>query len=376
MSPQTNPRRPGTWFGVIASLLFVFALPVNHVFSGPNRIPNEPLTGKYSVQWFIGNTNQCMVSIYSPLNYQDGTRIAAGADVKMKFYRSYDGGKTYGEKGVESKKQTYINFKDPTTGQPRFDPARIAWINCALEIPVDAPKPMAIELLGERPDGTKADGKESTVYLAVAAVVDGAESKKTTKFLTFSYAAGGKPMLLRYETPDKTDDVTPTNLVNVPAQVLADRGGLWEGSWTWTTYSIADEYLQLDAKHPQRNLVKNTEAQMGKVLGKAMPMKIKVTSMEADRGQGDNGKVAFFGTADLDFINMKHPMKSKAMKSNVVYYRNPNLVIFEFSIEGQRGEFTGHVFENGTEYELYGAMRFTAKKMATIQGLWTVKQKK
>ena len=367
------------WISFVTSCLILIAIPKSDLMGQGNVRPSPPMTGKYSVQWFVGGTKQCMVAVYAPLNYENGKPVAKGADVKIKIYRSYDGGKTYGTKGVKLVKQSYVHFTNQETGQNRFDPARINWINCSLEVPVDPPRQnKSIELLGQRADNQPSEVRDTTVYLAASAVVNGVESKMTNRFLTFSYAEGGWPMLTRYEFPNRTGQATPTRTVNVPSQVLADRNGIWDGDYTLTTYAIPEEVK----RRPDFNEQGCQQAiqQIDASLGKRLPLTIKVTSMVPDTGQAGQQQAFYPGTADLNFAKISDPNEKQTMKADVVYFRNNALVVFKHTAENGTIEMVGNVLENATHYELHGPMRMNigqgGQTFITIRGMWTVSRRK
>jgi hypothetical protein len=341
--------------------------------------PNPLITGKYSVQYFIGGTQTCMVSVYPPLAYVDGKPLKAGSKLEVKFYRSYDGGRTYGTKGVEVVKQEYIEARNPDTGQNRFDPARIDWINCELKTPVDPPDPLnTIELLGQRADGSKAAGKDTTVYLAASIVVGGVESEKNNRFLTFSYATGGVPGLTRYEHPGRQEEPVATQRVNVPSQVLADRGGIWEGTCMLTTYSISEEIR----KSPDFNQAgcQDVIRKIDAALGQEVPMKIRITSMVPDDGFGEQGMVQFPGTAEISLASIDNPDKFQTSKGDVVYIRARSVVIIETRNENGVSQFTGHVYESPTQYEMHGPLRIRinakGQDLMVVHGMWTTRRQK
>ncbi len=341
--------------------------------------PNPPITGRYSVQWFIGGTQKCMVCVYPPLNYTDGTPLKAGDKVEVKFYRSYDGGRTYGEKGVKLVKQAYVHFRNPETRQNRFDPARIDWIDCHLETPVSPPRrDDVVDLLGQRADGTRAFGKDTTVYLACSVVVNGVESDRTNRFLTFAYAVSGIPELVRYETPNSKEQPVPTRVANVPSQVLADRGGVWEGTYMLTTYSIHENFKnspQLKQEGCQEFLRKLDAA-----LGKRCPMSIRVTSMVPDFSDNPAAAPMTPGTADVTMSQIDDHTKTQTTKADVVYHRNRALVILESRSPTGTMQLIGNVFEGATHYEIDGSLRARVVVEGTdamvIHGLWTVRRKK
>lgn len=341
------------------------------------KTPNAPITGKFSVQWFLGGTKNCMISFYPPLNYTDGSLIPAGVEMKAKFYRSYDGGKTYAEKGVKLIKQEFVDFTNPVNGQNRFDPARISWLNCTLETPVDPPRNDAIELLGQRPDGATAQ-KDTTVYLAVSIEVNGVESERTNRFLTFSYATGGIPGLTRFEKPDADSQPIAAQLAQVPSQVLADKRGLWEGNYLLTTYSIPDEVRNSDAFREQgcQDAIRQIEA----ALGREIPLKVTIKSIVPDDGYGEQGNVSFPGTGEVAMANLNDSSKFTNMKADVVYYRMRSVVILEAKTEQGVLQMVGHVLENPTHYEIHGPMKFRfnneGKDLMILHGMWTVRRTK
>ncbi|MEZ6093757.1 MAG: hypothetical protein R3C03_05905 [Pirellulaceae bacterium] len=260
------------------------------------------------MQWFIGGTKNCMVSVYPPLNFTDGSPIPKDAEVKIRFFRSYDQGRTYDEKGVKVIKQELVDFTNPVTGQNRFDPARLSWFNCVLETPVDPPSGNAIELLGQRTDGTRSK-PETTVYLACSIVVNGVESEKTNRFLTFSYATDGIPRLTRYETPDSNSPPIASQLAQVPSQVLADRQGLWEGTYILTGYSIPDEVRRSPEFKEEgcQNAIKQIDA----ALGHDVPLKVTIKTMVPDDGYGEQGDVSFPGTGKIELASLNDPNQFK-----------------------------------------------------------------
>jgi hypothetical protein len=339
--------------------------------------PNPPITGKYSVQLFEGNTQKCLISVYPPLNYVNGQPFKADDKVEIKFYRSFDGGKTYGTKGVKVVKQEFKNYKDPETGQARFDPARIDWIDCLLETPVDPPKA----------EGDKHPGKDTTVYLACSIVVNGVESDSTNRFLTFAYAIDGIPGLVRYEKPAEKEQPVPMRKVNVPPQVLTDRGGTWSGNYMFTTYTIVEDFKKSPEFKEEgcQKFIQMLDAS----LGKSIPLKIHLKSMVADSPPGKSGKRFFPGTAEITFNRLDAPTEpGTPVKANVVYYPHQALVIFE-GRDAQNGLVStsilvGNVFENQTHYQMSGSFKLRISMeesnrsvdMMVVHGLWTVERQK
>ena len=144
--------------------------------------PNPPGTGANSIQMFQGGTQNVWIAVYPPTTYVDGTPIPSGTPVKLKVYRSMDGGTTYGSVvSIESGGSGRV-------GQGAAGSRTKPWIDAKLSVPVDQEAPYM-------------------VYLAVSAIVGGDEGPATNSNLTFRYY----PSLVRFAAVpnDEADDDRP-----------------------------------------------------------------------------------------------------------------------------------------------------------------------
>ena len=107
----------------------------------PKRRPSPPLTGPKSVQMFQGGTDHCWIAVYPPPSYIDGQRIPDRTRVRIKVYRSLDGGKTYQSKGV-----AILSGGHGYVGQGEENARIKRWIDLKLQTPVDNKKPYTVWL--------------------------------------------------------------------------------------------------------------------------------------------------------------------------------------------------------------------------------------
>jgi len=150
--------------------------------------PDPPGTGPYTVQMFMGGTQNTYLCLNPPRFYVDGSRIPDGTPVTIKIYRSFDQGQTY------TTPVTIAYGGTGTVGQGAAGTQQKPWIDLTVLTPVDCVEPCI-------------------VYLAATAVIGGIESALTTDNLTFRYAVatGGTtslsstntcyPVLVRFATP-------------------------------------------------------------------------------------------------------------------------------------------------------------------------------
>lgn len=354
--------------------------------------PNPPITSRYSVKGFVGGTKTLVLALYPPLTFTDGTPIPAGTNVKVHVYRSYDRGKTYGVKGVKLIRQRYIDFRNPETGQNRFDPARISWIDCTVETPVDPPKSDSISLLGIPADG-KAGKQDTIVYLAASVEINGVQSARTNRYLTFRYAVGGIPGLVRYETTDTSGQVVPTQLSRAPAVVLADRHGLWKGTYMLTAITVPAG-VRNSPEFRQQGCQQALD-QLERTKGKEAPLTVKVTSIRKDSmlppnpvrtGRDKDGKPImrhvpiYPGTAQITMSPANNQGEPQTVKSDLVYYQHRSCVVLSAAKREGSLEMIGDLLENATHYEIHGPFRLKVvikgREMAFIHGMWLVRRRK
>jgi hypothetical protein len=109
-------------------------------------------------------------------------------------------------------------------------------------------------------------------------------------------------------------------------------------------------------------------------------MKIRITSMVPDEGFGEQGMIAFPGTAEISLGSVDDPNKFETLKGDVVYIRFRSVVIIEARNENAALQFTGHVYENPTHYEMHGPLRVRlnqqGKDLMVVHGLWTTRRMK
>jgi len=169
-----------------------------------------------------------MIAVYPPKTYADGSLIRKGTKVQIKAFRSYDGGKTYGSRGV-----ALVYGGKGFVGQGD-DNARIKrWIDCKLKVPVDNKKPYLVRL-------------------AAAAVVNGVKGKATTRYLTFRYATEkGTPRLTRYETRAATGPGVADELARPLPQELPTNWGPGDFTVTrvWTAPGAKDDMCAKSLRH-------------------------------------------------------------------------------------------------------------------------------
>lgn len=135
-------------------------------------VPAPPTTGPRSIQMFQGGTQSVWACVYPPTTYSDGTPIKNGTPVKIKVYRSYDGGKTF------SSRVTVLSGGSGFVGQGQAGSRKKPWIDAKLQVPVDNKAPY-------------------TVVLGMTVVVGKNESALTVSNLTFRYY----PSLQVYGSP-------------------------------------------------------------------------------------------------------------------------------------------------------------------------------
>ena len=144
--------------------------------------PSAPPTGPRSIQMFQGGSQNVWAAVYPPTTYADGSPIKSGTPVKIRVYRSYDGGKTFKTRvSVLSGGSGYV-------GQGKAGSKKKPWIDMKLKVPVDNKAPY-------------------TVVLGVTAVVGKYESAINVSNLTFRYYPSfqifGSPSEVTGEDSDK-----------------------------------------------------------------------------------------------------------------------------------------------------------------------------
>jgi len=149
------------------------------------QVPNPPGTGRFTVQMFLGGTQNTYLCLNPPTTYTNGTPIPVGTSVSIKIYRSMTGAPGSFTTGVS------LAFGGTgTVGQGAAGTQQRPWIDITALTSVDCIEPRI-------------------VFLAATAVINGVESPQTTNDLSFRYAAGGAPGssancypdLIRYATP-------------------------------------------------------------------------------------------------------------------------------------------------------------------------------
>lgn len=149
------------------------------------QVPNAPGTGPFSVQMFVGGTQNTYLCINPPTAYTDGTPIPVGTPVSIRIYRSMSGAPGSFTTGV-----TIVRGGTGTVGQGTTNTQQAPWIDLTVLTPVDCIEPRI-------------------VFLAASAVIGSTEGPQTTDNLSFRYAAGGAPGsssncypdLIRYPNP-------------------------------------------------------------------------------------------------------------------------------------------------------------------------------
>jgi hypothetical protein len=170
-----NPMNKKTF--VTSFALLVVALIQINANAQVAKSPTAPSTGSNSVQMFAGGSQNVWLAVYPPTVYTDGSAIAKGKRVSLKFYQSVNGGKTY------TSPVTIESMGTGTIGQGKAGSRQKPWIDAKLKVHVDNKKPHLI-------------------YLAVSAVVDGVEGPATNANLTFRYYPG----LTRYASVAEAND--------------------------------------------------------------------------------------------------------------------------------------------------------------------------
>jgi hypothetical protein len=147
--------------------------------------PNPPGTGPFTVQMFLGGTQNTYLCLYPPTTYTDGTPIPNGTGVTIRIYRS-----ATGAPGTFTTPVQILSGGSGSVGQGAAGTRQKPWIDLTVKTPVDCLEPRI-------------------VFLAAAAVVNGVEGPQTTNDLSFRYAIGGTPgspancypQLIRYPNP-------------------------------------------------------------------------------------------------------------------------------------------------------------------------------
>jgi len=321
------------------------------------RRPDPPRTGPYSVQLFQGGSQYCLIALYPPKTYIDNSPIRPGTKVRMKVYRSHDGGKTYGTRGV-----SIVFGGEGHVGQGE-DNARIKrWIDCKLKVLVDNKKPYVVRL-------------------AASAVVGGVASTATTRYLTFRYATdNGTPRLIRYETPSATGPGVADELARPLPQELPTR---WEpGEFVvtkvWTTPQAKDEKC---AKSLQSNI------------NKPLRIALLVDQIDLVGAPGLHGNPVdpasvkqgrFPGNATLQLLprdgSKPDPnRKPLAVRLRFLYDYRHRHISLEDSDRGMR--MGAHFYQNATHYIMRGTWEITLRDKGGHDkvrswGTWQVKKRK
>jgi len=152
---------------------------------GIGQVPNAPGTGPFTVQMFVGGTQNTYLCVYPPTAYTDGTPIPAGTPVSIRIYRSMSGAP-----GTFTTAVTIASGGTGTVDQGAAGTQQKPWIDITVLTPVDCIEPRI-------------------VFLAASAVIGSTESPQTTDDLSFRYAVGGAPgssancypALIRYPNP-------------------------------------------------------------------------------------------------------------------------------------------------------------------------------
>jgi hypothetical protein len=149
------------------------------------QVPNAPGTGRFTVQMFMGGTQNTYLCINPPTMYTNGTPIPVGTPVSIKIYRSMSGAP-----GTFTTAVSLAYGGTGTVGQGAAGTQQRPWIDITALTPVDCIEPRI-------------------VFLAASAVIGSTEGPQTTNNLSFRYAAGGAPGssancypdLIRYPNP-------------------------------------------------------------------------------------------------------------------------------------------------------------------------------
>jgi hypothetical protein len=312
--------------------------------------PRPPLTGRNSIQLFMGKTQNCMIAIWPPASYADGKSIPYGTKVQLRVYRSYDGGKTYGRTGVQ-----IVGGGQGFAGQGTKDPRKKRWIDAKLKTPVDNKKPYA-------------------VWLAVSAVVGGQESALVNRYMTFTYASkGGMPRLVVHETPDIGDGGVDDRTARPLPQELP-------GKWTdceWTPREA----------HP-------ATAIFSKTLNQPHRMTLEITEIDLVRAPGLRGvpvsphglrKVKFPGNLLMSVVFPGGKPKRPKKIGFVYDYRERSIRFEEREASGTTGDYfftrhAGHFFQTPTHYVVRGTWKLSylanGKEAYSIKGTWSAKKRK
>ena len=323
--------------------------------------PMGPRTGPYSVQMFAGSTQFCWIAVWPPTNYEDGTPIPVGTKVQVKVYRSYDGGKKYGTRGV-----SIVGGGQGFVGQGEKDARKKRWIDCKLKTPVNNKRPFA-------------------VWLAASVIVQGAESKLTNRYLNFRYVGkDGRPRLIRYETPDVSGAGLDDELARPLPQELP---GVWSGGEFVLTHIAARE---AGLKPKEREACRKTVAGLEKQRNKPTPMTINIKEIDLVGAPGLGGnpvdpgqarKVHFPGKLTMTIIDpkSKKPPKESDPMGFMYNYRDRSIRIENRDKSGSI-RFGGHFFKNATHYSVHGTWKLSSlqegREVLSLGGTWSGKKRK
>ncbi len=321
--------------------------------------PDPPRTETYSVQMFQGGTRNCWIAVYPPPSYDDRRPIPDGTKVRIKVYRSYDGGKTYGTRGV-----AILAGGRGEVGQGEKNARIKRWIDLKLRTAVDGKKPYA-------------------VWLAVSAVVNGVESRKTNRYLSFRYKTkDGRPSLIRYETPDVSGVGVDDKLARPLPQELAG---------TWGPGGMAVQRMWVsphaDKKRREGCIVRSLK----KNLGKSLKIALKVNQIDLAGAPGLNGnpvnpsqahKTRFPGEGVLSLLPLdgsKPKGKSPSLKLGFMYDYPDRWIRLENPARELR--MGGHFYQNATHYFMSGTWRLSlcdkkGKEEVWARGTWKVSKRK
>lgn len=345
------------------------------------QVPRPPLTERYSVQMFLGGTQNCWIAVWPPSDYADGTPIPFGTEVQIKVYRSYDAGKTYAERDVEIVGGPAADGKGKV-GQGERDPREKEWIDCKLKTPVDYNDPFA-------------------VWLAVTAIVNGKESEKNNLNLNFRYreSSTGQPALIRYATPEEAQ-TGGSGLADELARPLPQE---LPGKWAEGAQFIIRSVYVTPGMQAKINggEVEGCNAAILKALeekkGVPLPMEMNVKTIDLVQAPGlpggvpiDPGPVKdpqrkniFAGTLTLSFQDPANPQPPKDEKPiSFAYLYFERLIRFDQTDKGTRSSFGGSFFQNATHYLVFGNWRVLITddkapgESADIKGTWTVSKRK
>lgn len=328
--------------------------------SWAQKIPSPPLTDRYSVQMFQGDTQNCWIAVYPPNTYTDGTATADGTPVKINVYRSYDEGRTYGKRGVELE-----SGGQGKVGQGEDTPRTKRWIDCKLKTPVDNKEPYA-------------------VWLAVSAVVGGQESAKINKYLTFRYVGkDGRPRLERYLTPDLSGEPVDDELARPLPQELP---GIWsDGEFIVTTTWASDKVKDGSAEGCEPAMM----AAMDQLKGKPLAMEVKFLEIDLVDAPMLDGRPLFTHKnvfAGRLALKIQSPQSTEPPDwqdpMSFAYHYKERMIVIDQPKDGNLVRMWAQFFQTGTHYSLHGVWKIKAveegsgKDLSWIRGTWSGKKRR